>query len=631
MSISGLNYTDVTKFRGPMLQPQAEVSDIPTDASLRAENVSYLPGRVQTREGHEQVFSGYQPRSMSNWTTQTGNWLLSLTPSSVIRRDIGNGGELTLGSITADRGSFAQAGNKVYMSFRNTSGVSAGEARVWDGNAFAKIAPPPLAYVPTITQPAVGGITAGKHRIAYIVSSLSGYVGKPGPVVGGVFSPVEFTADGNKRIHFSITLNTPSWAANIYVLMTTTADLEKYFYVPGAVIGIPANATGWTVGIDIDCSDERLELVDQEATDQFFLATQDAAGNGPISPSHCFAYSNRMVYLCGQDTYISDQGNYEALALDRNLINLPNGKPMTSGGEVRGTCYLVGPSYTYSIQDTNTGDAPTTWPTPVQVSGSIGTPAALGFAVNSDYGFAWVAAEGGLYCFDGQYPELPVSYWQSPVWQRINWAKAHLIEVVDHTPSQRVFVMVPLDGATVPTHILTFDYQDGRTFDTIKFSLDNITGINLSCLALVRSATTGRLDLWMSCTSAGGSVIRRFSRDEMSTSPGTRYNDMTAPIPQVFKAAVVPEVASQTTLQLQHRAAKFRVQGNGTLNITAKTLDDVKQASLNAITLSTAPGKHIQKRFHLIGTALAYEFTMPSVANTYFILSGFRHYFSKFL
>src|SRR5438128_2038865 len=120
MSISGLNYTDVTKFRGPMLQPQAEVSDIPTDASLRAENVSYLPGRVQTREGHEQVFSGYQPRSMSNWTTQTGNWLLSLTPSSVIRRDIGNGGELTLGSITADRGSFAQAGNKVYMSFRNT-------------------------------------------------------------------------------------------------------------------------------------------------------------------------------------------------------------------------------------------------------------------------------------------------------------------------------------------------------------------------------------------------------------------------------------------------------------------------------------------------------------------------------
>lgn len=630
MSIAGLDFVDVNTFRGPIIEPQAEVSDIPSDASLLAENVSYFAGRIQCREGHEAVYSGLRA-SPYNWTNSSGNWLLALSGTSVVRRDLSTGSESTLGSVaSASRASFQQAGNRVYMSLRDSSGAAAGEARVWDGNAFAKIAPAPLAAVPSVSQVIAGGVTAGMHRVAYIVQSASGYLGRPGPVVAGAFSPVEFTATGSNAATVSITATWPSWASVVWVLMTTAENPEKYFFVPEGYATVAGGTTS-TVGVVVDCSDERLELVAEQATDHFFLATQDASGNGPISPTHCFAYSNRMVYLAADTAYFSDLRNYEALALDRNAIKLPDGKPMTSGGSIRGVCYLVGPSYTYSIQDTGVGDPPRAWPTPVLVSGSIGTPSPLGFAVNSDYGYAWVAAEGGLYYFDGSsYSEMPASYWQTPVWERINWNYAHLIEVVDHSPSQRVFVAVPLDGATQLSHILVFDYSKGRTHDRIMFSLDSLAGVSIYGMALVRNQATKRLDLWLATDSAGGTVARRYTRKEMADSPSTRYNDMGLSYMTRFRAAAVPTVASQRPIRLRNRAVDLRITGSGIVTVTAKGLDSTKSQQLGLVTLSQTPGDLVRRRFHIISPAVTYDFVMP-VSNTWFSLSGLRSYYSKFL
>jgi hypothetical protein len=93
-----------------------------------------------------------------------------------------------------------------------------------------------------------------------------------------------------------------------------------------------------------------------------------------------------------------------------------------------------------------------------------------------------VADEAGLYLFEGgSYPSRPVSYWQQPDWQRINFAQKTKIFVSDDKANQRVTVLAPLDGATSPTHELTWDYSLGTTPEQVQYSLNDISLLFAGC------------------------------------------------------------------------------------------------------------------------------------------------------
>src|SRR5262249_33695959 len=145
-----------------------------------------------------------------------------------------------------------------------------------------------------------------------------------------------------------------------------------------------------------------------------------------------------------------------------------------------------GPNWTYAFEDT--GDVPVTWPSARLVDGFIGTQAPRGFTVNASTGLGWCAHTTGLYVFQGgAFNPLPVSYMNAPDWARINWAQAAKLQVVDDKDKQRVYVLAALDANTSPSHLLTFDYTNGMTTETIKYSLWNIAGYLPGSICIVQN------------------------------------------------------------------------------------------------------------------------------------------------
>jgi hypothetical protein len=629
MSIAGLRGEWVTGFRGPVIVPQVEVSDVPSDSSLRAENVQYGPGRVQTREGHEAMFNPAAPvTGLYNWYTSSFNKLIYFrSGNTVVSRDLATGVETTIGTVSAYSATSQQASSRLYQAFHPGSG-STTEARVLNQfGDYNKIAPGPIS-VNSITpsDQGAGYSTAGKKRIGFLIESKSGYIGKPCPLVSGVFTPTEFTFAEGRSYVINVNANWPTWAAKVWLIITTSENLDKYFFVPGGSFNVAPGVA--TYGGLMNISDEGLELNDDEVVENFNFLTQDGSGSGPIKPTTLIAYSRRMVYIADTAAYVSERDNFEAFTGDNHVIRLPGEKKMTATAAMGGVLYLFGPTYTYKWQDT--GDLPVLSPPPAEVSGSIGCPGPNAVTANTDYGYAWVCSEGGLYFFDGQqYPEVPSSFFQTPIWKRINWAYAHTIQVVDHTATQRVEIIVPLDAATTPSHRLVFDYSEGKTPGKIKFSLDYIGSSWLfGSVGLCRNNNTGRIDVIYGCGTSGP-VLRKFSAAEMQASPGTRYHDNATAISSVFQTGPQPG-RDAATQRMRHRGVELRIQGAGTMTPVVKSLDGTVSKSLAPITLAASPDNTVIRRYHTIAMKATYEFSL-NVLNSHFILSGLKHYASPFI
>jgi len=197
---------------------------------------------------------------------------------------------------------------------------------------------------------------------------------------------------------------------------------------------------------------------------------------------------------------------------DQHVVQLPGRKQVSTGFQVRGTNYILGPGWTFGISDN--GDAPATWSTPEQVSGAIGTPAPHGVDVDTSGDYAWVATESGLYHFTGRYEALPISHMNKPEWDRINWAAPYAIFVKDDVVNKRVMVAAPLDDATSPSHILTWDYTRGMNPYQVDFSLDSFSVGAFGCLARVQDSATGRTQMWVAPAAAG--QIRKMDEDATS-------------------------------------------------------------------------------------------------------------------
>jgi hypothetical protein len=211
------------------------------------------------------------------------------------------------------------------------------------------------------------------------------------------------------------------------------------------------------------------------------LLTADVNGLAPFRPASIFPYSSRLAYVTRDGAgfpvvYFSDPDNYQQITANQHGVYLPGNLIVNTGRALRGVAYMFGPHWTYSTSDT--GGTPTTWAKPQLVDGSIGTLSPNGVADNPAQGFLWVADESGLYLFEGgQYPSRPISYYQQPDWDRINWGGAPTaVKVIDNKSKKRVEVQAPIDGSLVPNARLVWDYTEGVDPETAKYSLLSMPG-----------------------------------------------------------------------------------------------------------------------------------------------------------
>jgi len=132
-------------------------------------------------------------------------------------------------------------------------------------------------------------------------------------------------------------------------------------------------------------------------------------------------------------------------------------------GRVRDSMVMVTGRGTYLANDSATGE-PATW----VLNTASTTVGAL--SINSvdagrdgtgDSGEEWIliAARGGLYIYEGgQLPKISQEVQAS--WERINWDAQQTVWIKNDAITRRIYIGVPLDAATKPSHILVLDRRE---------------------------------------------------------------------------------------------------------------------------------------------------------------------------
>lgn len=595
---------ETVTFLGPWTRVDPYSVDM--DHALFAQNVSYLKGQIAKRFGISSPYGGLlndnSGHSLAGATAMT-NWLplVSGAPRNyILLFSTGNGvpavngvyyftvdgttiPPVTAPQIVADNVSkgayFSDAGSRMYMGFYDANGVGSAGGQVFDptGNWTDPLFPSPMIDLPVVTDSGAGLITAGLHRVGYLLTFRSGYTTQPCAtvIVGSTptFNPYPYSSAGSKTAQFSITATFPTGAATIQVIMTTSTNPNKYFLVPGAIVPVTAGLHTYTFTFSID----DIDLVEAEPADGFFdlLTTAPLSSTPPFKPSVIIPYLERMVYITVDAlgfpvAYASDPSLYQSLTDKGHRISLPGNRRITTAFQLHGVLYLLGPHWTYSISDA--GGTPVSWPGgPQLVDGAIGTLSPYGVYVNLALAYAWVADTEGLYLFlGGQYPQLPVSYHQADWWARINWNVPTKVFVFDNKDTKTVTVIAPLDGATLPTHRLTWDYTDGIDPSQVKFSPHIYSGFAPGCGAIVQNDATKILEQWM-ISATTGAVMRDNNGTEAHPyrdSIPTGSVPTNSPINTIYESALQPGQDGPHGFLHMHHGAHLRFRGNGAIQPT---------------------------------------------------------------
>lgn len=642
MSLRDFRFTQIAGFKGAWTSPEA--SDVPPDRALVANNCEFRAGQVRPRGGFTTFWNNNEPvTTLANWikpgdsVSVAGNYLIYFNPTSAKARLIwnlttpaGNNADLYLATGGYSL-SVAQLGNRAYLAAFNSSQQGATECRVVSilGGVIQvdKCFLGPLTTKPVIAEGGVGNVTAGLHRIGYMIQTRNGFRGKISPSIGGLFDTTSvITSTGDKTITFDLTATWPVEANLVYPVMTPSTDLNSFYIPPQLVDGVsvPGGQTYALPTQTFDISDDDLVATGINVTENFNLLTQDGSGNGPFSPYFVFEYGSRMGYMTilgGVPTiFISDPYKPQQISLDQHMLKLPGDRLCLTAFSDRGVLYVVGPHWTYAFVDNN--QVPVQWPEPQRIDAQIGTLAIRGVSVNQSKGIAWVADRGGLYLFSGQYAERPVSEHNQDYWDRINWAAAHVLEVVDHPAAQHVIVKCALDDSTVANALLVWDYQNGYGADEVSFTYWDLTGVSLGALAVVQNDTTKQLELWLGKATAGA-ILRQPGRDGQATA------DDAGKIEWVYRTAHQPGIANAPMGSLYaHHGEHIRCSGQGSLKVSAMGIDGGNPRDLPTIFLEESPDRYHLIRTHYIGEGVSLEFSLEGSGDTC-VLSGLKHYYTE--
>lgn len=476
---------EITDFRGSW--SLVEQTDIPEQGSVRSINCAFVTGSVRTRTGFTSVFNS------GDIVTSMKHWLFGNASSSGISQLIWykSGYGVRIADLSAPAPTnlyavsngyaavFADAGDRFYSAHFNTSGVGVDGGKVYgynvgSDNLFAR---PMLTTEVTVgaSTAAGGNCSIGTRNVAFIMTTRNGYTGRPSPAnTSLVVQPTSVTTtSANKQFTVTVTPTTvwPSYAAKISLIMTTTSNNARYYFIPGAVLATPAGGA-LPVSFTVNVSDNDLVLDPgvSDATKYFFLLTQDASNVAPFNPCSVFVAGNRMAYCFknsnyGQGVAFSDQNNYQAISADTSLVYLPGQLEPVTGFYSQGVNYIVGPNWTFGVSD-NGGD-PVSWAPATQIDAAIGTRSPLGVAFDASRSVGWVAHTSGLYRFaGGRYDSLPISYFNTPDYQRIIWDQFYSVQVVDDPIAKTVMVAAPLRSSGIcSTDGTTVNWVSGGTAD----------------------------------------------------------------------------------------------------------------------------------------------------------------------
>ena len=506
-------------------------------------NSRFSPGVVGSRPGLSAVTSASgKVTSIYNWLAPSGANYIAFQDGLEIKA-LTQGGA-TAGLFSAPAGTrstvFSEIDVWLYYAGFNTAGNGTFQVQIFDGtnNDTAFRASPTLTSA-TPSDSGAGLVTQGLHYFGFVYQNRDGF--QTVPVTQVSSAQISFTTNAGLR-RVTIVVDFPAQPdgglsanggiqATLFLLATTQANPEQWYFVPAAVAPsttvetqpVPFNAPS-TLTFIFDISDDSLAASADPANgpnanpNYFLQLTQDSMGNGPFLPSFVVAYGTRMCYGAGTVLYVSGQSAPQQLTGDQNTVRMPNQRALGMAFPLpaSNSLYITGEGYTAYVTDNS--DVPGTWAQPVFVSGSIGSPFPGNVCFKTGGNYVWMATERGLDLFNGQFQQKPITFLISgldatgqPIgWNRVNWNAAYAIQVADDVQNQKCYVAVPLDGATEPNYQFVIDYQNapdgGISFDNVDISIDQYNPQSFSAIGVVKELATSKTNLWIGPV-GGGSIL----------------------------------------------------------------------------------------------------------------------------
>jgi hypothetical protein len=359
----------------------------------------------------------------------------------------------------------------------------------------------------------------------------------------------------------------------------------------------------------------------QEFSGQFWAGTQPipadavlvstggsgANGSSVLTPAtQCLDIDSIEIYPMAAATtpslvYASRPGQPAAYDGLRGLVSVAenDGQALRSVFVIRGTAYGVKERSMYSITDN--GQDPIDWPVN-PVSETVGTPSLNGVA--SGEGWAVIAARSGAYLFTGGFP-IKISEGIQPTWDRINWAYGHLINCTVDTEQKRVFIEVPLDGATDVSHCIYLDYigphpggsgfAEGLSGDPTPTS--NWSIWTIAAASIAKSQRSDGTQALLFGTNNGSGKIYKLDK--------TARTDDGAAINAFYETAFVGGPSGRNIVE----SLTANVRGSGVLSMVAIQTDMVTTVPLLSAVLQNPPNKDVEwNGIRVVGERAAFLF-----------------------
>lgn len=597
-------------FRGTFDRGEDDV--VPPQFFRNSQNVRFTSGGVQTREGSTLDITLASVKRMAVYKRIGEAQRLLLLDNTGKIYDSAVSLVTPILSIAAMTDfSVVSMFNRAYITPHNgITGLPGEKVYVYSGAGLARPAAgtPPSAFTLTLTEPgASGNCESGIHLYGVAFETVSGFLTAPGGFA-------QITQTGGKTTRVANLPVGPSGTVARVIVATKgiigafNGDFQNqtYYAVPGGRLADNVTTQLDVSFFDADLVSDSSYLVDQLSTipagvgiggynGRLIVWGEDANpsivrvsvsgqpesisapdGFATVNPGdsgsglrNCFVYRNDLICCKSQRTYItSDSGDDAAFWSVREL-------DMSKGTECHGVGQVL--DFGDNVEDR-----------------------------------VFIADRAGLQVFAGSFANAEISYNILDVWDRINKAYFHTIQVMVDPIAAEVYCALPLDGATSPNYVLFGDYKEGMGQDEIKFSLWKFPVNPTTIVVDVIDATKEPVFKYASTT---GNVYK------LDTTAG--FLDAGTAIDSFVHFAHLPRGENE---EVQHFAGVgLRIRGSGILQLTGSGLDDVQTINIPSLVLSALPGRPLTRSFNFVSEAISLKLR-TSNSGEYFILTRFSLY-----
>lgn len=466
--------------------------------------------------------------------------------------------------------------NRCFISPHNgVKGLSGEFVYIYSGSGVARKAAG-LAPVGdfTVANGSAGNVDAGTHLVGCCYETDSGFVTPPGNIQ-------VIVCDGTTNLSITNAPVGPAGTAKRRFLLSQSiqdydGNTEGYemFFVPDGEIINNVDTT-----ITLNAFDEDLQITADYTFDQLEeIPAGVSLGKYDVRLVVCGPNDNSSVVWISNDT---EPESFNAAA-GFVVCDPFETEGVRNSIEYRGSLYLFkgNPGHTY--QTTDNGYDPSTWDCP-RVDSAIGADINCvsqfvdSKGANAD--FFLVADNAGLFVFNGSYQnDFPLSWKVKNWWERINKAYMNSVQLVLDPTTFRIYISVPLDTATSPSHILVADYSKGLDYENIRWNIWNSAEFAVQSITVDLSNTTKKNSLKVA--GRAGNIYDQIP---------AQYNDNGTAIDNYFVSALVYDEPNW----IHHYAAiGLKMAGSGVLALTGYTLDyPTTSQILTSLTLANNPNR----------------------------------------